>query len=158
MDIESVGMSGSAPRIGGFIIVAASLVVALLQGCSTVGRVTGSGQEGVSSDKAARYVTPQDPLARPIQVAWTSARASQCGFMFDPVKLKADFMAEEARRGLDQNQLQRTSEAYDYTRDSVMDTIKHDSNYCTKERNDAIRADLRRYIAGDYTPAAKLAR
>jgi hypothetical protein len=151
-------MSGSAPRIGGFIIVAASLGVALLQGCSTVGRVTGSGQEGVSSDKAARYVTPQDPLARPIQVAWTSARASHCGFMFDPVKLKADFMAEEARRGVDQYQLQRTSEAYDYTRDSVMDTIKHDSNYCTKERNDAIRADLRRYIAGDYTPAAKLAR
>ena len=151
-------MSGSAPRIGGFIIVAASLVVALLQGCSTVGRVTGSGQEGVSSDKAARYVTPQDPLARPIQVAWTSARASHCGFMFDPVKLKADYMAEEARRGLDQNQLQRTSEAYDYTRDSGIATIKHDSNYCTKERNDAIRADLRRYIAGDYTPAAKLAR
>ena len=39
-----------------------------------------------------------------------------------------------------------------------METIKHDSNYCTKERNDAIRADLRRYLAGDYTPAAKLAR
>ena len=108
-------MSGSAPRIGGFIIVAACLGMALLQGCSTVGRVTGSGQEGVSSDKAARYVTPQDPLARPIQVAWTSARASHCGFMFDPVKLKADYMADEARRGLDQNQLQRTSEAYDYT-------------------------------------------
>jgi hypothetical protein len=148
-------MSGSAPSIGGLIMVA-SLGVALLQGCSTVGRVT--GQEGVSSDKAARYVTPQDPLARPIQVAWTSARASHCGFMFDPVKLKADFMADEARRGVDQNQLQRTSEAYDYTRDSVMQTIKHDSNYCTKERNDAIRADLRRYLAGDYTPAAKLAR
>jgi hypothetical protein len=74
------------------------------------------------------------------------------------VKLKADYMADEARRGVDQNQLQKTSEAYDYTRDSVMQAIKHDSNYCTKERNDAIRADLRRYIAGDYTPAAKLAR
>jgi hypothetical protein len=150
-------MSGIAPRIGGLIIVA-SLCVAILQGCSTVGSVTGSGQGGVSSDKAARYVTPQDPLARPIQVAWTSARASHCGFMFDPVKLKADFMAEEARRGVDQNQLQRTSEAYDYTRDSVTETIKHDNNYCTKERNDAIRADLKRYLAGDYTPAAKLAR
>lgn len=150
-------MSGSAPRIG-VLIVMVALGVTLLQGCSTVGRVTGGGQEGVSSDKAARYVTPQDPLARPIQVAWTSARASHCGFMFDPVKLKADFLAAEARRGVDQSQLQRTSEAYDYTRDSVTETIKHDSNYCTKERNDAIRADLRRYLAGDYTPAAKLAR
>src|SRR5512134_3922407 len=112
-------MSGSAPRIGGLIIVA-SLCVAILQGCSTVGSVTGSGQGGVSSDKAARYVTPQDPLARPIQVAWTSARASHCGFMFDPVKLKADFMAEEARRGVNQYELQRYSEAYDYTRESVM--------------------------------------
>ena len=150
-------MSGSMPRIGGLIIVAAYLGIAL-QGCSTVGRVTGSGQEGVSTDKAARYVTPQDPLARPIQVAWTSARASHCGFMFDPVKLKADFMADEARRGVNPYELQRYSQAYDYTRDSVLDTIKHDTNYCTKERNDAIRADLRRYIAGDYTPAAKLAR
>ena len=151
-------MSGSAPRIGGFIIVAASLGIALLQGCSTVGSVTGSGQGGVSSDKAARYVTPQDPLARPIQVAWTSARASHCGFMFDPVKLKADFMADEARRGVNPYELQRYSQAYDYTRDSVTETIKHDNNYCTKERNDAIRADLKRYLAGDYTPAAKLAR
>jgi hypothetical protein len=91
-------------------------------------------------------------------VAWTSARASHCGFMFDPVKLKADFMAEEARRGVNQYELQRYSEAYDYTRESVTETIKHDSNYCNKERNDAIRADLRRYLAGDYSPAAKLAR
>ena len=151
-------MSGSTPRIGDLIIVAACLGVALLQGCSTVGRVTGPGQEGVATDKDARYVTPQDPLARPIQVAWTSARASHCGFMFDPVKLKADFMAEEARRGVNQYELQRYSEAYDYTRESVTETIKHDSNYCNKERNDAIRADLRRYLAGDYSPAAKLAR
>jgi hypothetical protein len=78
--------------------------------------------------------------------------------MFDPVKLKADFMAEESRRGADPYQLQRYAEAYDYTRESVTDTIKADANYCTKERNDAIRADLRRYLAGDYTPTAKLAR
>ena len=48
-------MSGSAPRIGGIFIVAACLGVALLQGCSTVGRVTGPGQEGVATDKDARY-------------------------------------------------------------------------------------------------------
>ena len=70
--------------------------------------------------------------------------------MFDPVKLKADFMAEEARRGVNQYELQRYSEAYDYPRESVTETIKHDSNSCNKERNDAIRADLRRYLAGDY--------
>jgi hypothetical protein len=139
-------------------ILAAALGLAVLQACSTVGRVTGSSQEGVKTDKDARYMATDDPLARPIQVAWTSARASHCGFMFDPVKLKDDFMAAESRRGVDPYQLQRFSEAYDYTRASVADTIKDDPSYCNKARTDAIRADLRRYLAGDYTPTAKLAR
>ena len=149
-------MSGGGYRI--LFVLAAVLSVCALQGCSTVGRVSGTSQEGVSTDKAARYVPTEDPLARPIQLAWTSARASHCGFMFDPVRLKADFMAAETARGVDPYQLQRYSEAYDYTRESVMHTIKDDPNYCNKARTDAIRADLKRYLAGDYTPSAKLAR
>ena len=140
------------------LIVAAGVSLAVLQGCSTVGRITSKGKEGATTDQAARYVPPEDPLARPIQVAWTSARASYCGFMFDPVKLKNDYMADESRRGIDPHQLQHISETYDYTRDSVTDTIKADPKYCTKERTDAIRADLKRYLAGDYTPTARLAR
>jgi hypothetical protein len=136
----------------------AALGFGALQGCSTVGRVTGSSPEGATTDKAARYVTPEDPMARPIQMAWTSARASHCGYMFDPVKLKDDYMRDESRRSVDAYQLQRISEAYDYTRESVMSTIKGDPNYCNKARTDAIRADLKRYLAGDYTPGAKLAR
>jgi hypothetical protein len=130
--------------------------VALLPACSTVERVT--GKEGVSTDKAARYVSPEDPLARPIQVAWTSARAAHCGFMFDPEKLKADYLADERRRGLDPYQLEKMAKAYDYTRDSVMETISADPTYCNKSRIDAIRVDLNRYLAGDYSPTAKLAR
>jgi hypothetical protein len=128
----------------------------MLASCGTVSRVTGN--EGATTDKAARYVTPEDPLARPIQVAWTSARASYCGFMFDPVKLKADYLADETRRGVDAYQLQRLSKAYDYTHDSVLKTIDSDPSYCNKERTDAIRGDLKRYLAGDYAPAARLAR
>ncbi|HYB05938.1 MAG TPA: hypothetical protein VED02_04290 [Methyloceanibacter sp.] len=140
------------------LIVAAGVSLAVLQSCSTVGRITSKGKEGATTDQMARYVSPADPMARPIQVAWTSARASYCGFMFDPVKLKNDYMADESRRGIDPNQLQHISETYDYTRDSVTDTIKADPQYCTKERTDAIRADLKRYLAGDYTPTARLAR
>lgn len=140
------------------LIVAAGVSLAVLQSCSTVGRITSKGKEGATTDQMARYVPPADPMARPIQVAWTSARASYCGFMFDPVKLKNDYMADESRRGIDPNQLQHISETYDYTRDSVTDTIKADPQYCTKERTDAIRADLKRYLAGDYTPTARLAR
>jgi len=130
--------------------------VALLSACSTVERVT--GREGVSTDKAARYVSPEDPLARPIQVAWTSARAAHCGFMFDPERLKADYLADERRRGLDPYQLEKMAKAYDYTRESVTETISADPKYCNKARIDAIRVDLNRYLAGDYSPTARLAR
>jgi hypothetical protein len=142
------------------LLIAAGLSLALLLGCSTVSQVTAAatGKEGVSTDQAARYIPPEDPIARPVQVAWTSARASQCGFMFDPAKLKADYLADETRRGADPNQLQKFAKAYDYTLESVADTIRGDPNYCNRERTDAIRADLKRYLAGDYAPKAKLAR
>jgi hypothetical protein len=128
----------------------------LLLGCGTVGRVTGN--ESVSTDNQARYVKPEDPLSRPIQTAWTSARAKYCGFMFDPARLKADYLADEQRRGADQYALARLSKTYDETLDSVTATIKEDPNYCNTERLAAIRVDLRRYLSGDYEPKAKLAR
>jgi hypothetical protein len=149
-----LGRSG----VGFPLVLLAVASVALLPGCSTVERLGGTKKEGVRTDSAARYVTPDDPMARPIQVAWTSARASTCGFMFDPAKLKDDFMRDESRTVTDPYQLQRISQAYDYTLTSVADTIKSDPKYCTRERTDAIRADLRRYLAGDYSPTAKLAR
>ncbi len=142
---------GFLPKLA--IVMGLSLMLA---SCGTAARVTGN--QGATTDKAARYVTPEDPLARPIQVAWTSARASHCGFMFDPVKLKADYLADETRRGVTPDQLPRLSQAYDYTHNSVMQTISADPSYCNKERTDAIRADLKRYLAGDYAPTARLAR
>jgi hypothetical protein len=132
------------------------MVSLMLLGCGTVSRVT--GKEGVSTDKDARYVKPEDPLSRPIQVAWTSARASHCGFMFDPAKLKSDYLADEARKGANEQQLKKLAATYDYTQQSVLATISADASYCNKERTNAIRTDLRRYLAGDYAPTARLAR
>ena len=114
-----LGRSG----VGLPLVLLAVASIALLVGCSTVERLGGTKKEGVGTDSAARYVTPDDPMARPIQVAWTSARASNCGFMFDPVKLKDDFMRNESRTVTDPYQLQRISQAYDYTLASVGDTI-----------------------------------
>lgn len=56
-------------------------LVAVLAGCSTVDRLRGP-KEGASTDVEARNVAPEDPLARPIQAGWTSARATHCGFVF----------------------------------------------------------------------------
>ena len=40
----------------------------------------------------------------------------------------------------------------------VATTIKDDLRYCSKERTAAIRRDLNRYLAGDYTPTARMGR
>ena len=144
-----------APQRSGALLSLFALSL-LLAGCGTVSSVT--GKEGVTTDKEARFIKPEDPLARPVQVAWTAARAKYCGFMFDPERLKADYLADEARRGLDQNQIQKMAKAYDYTYASLMETISADPNYCNRQRIDAIRVDLKRYLAGDYSPTARAAR
>jgi len=103
-------------------------------------------------------VAPEDPLARPTQVGWTSARASHCGFIFNPAELRANFLAAEAQAGNTPEQMQKIERAYDYTLQSVTATIKDNLRYCNNERTAAIRKDLNRYLAGDYTPSARMAR
>ena len=99
-----------------------------------------------------------DPLARPTQVAWTSARATRCGFVFSPQQLRSNYLSSESRLGLGQAQMQSITEAYDYTLESVSQQINGDQAYCTKDRLQAIRVDLNRYLAGDYRPTARMAR
>ncbi|MGI8724788.1 MAG: hypothetical protein ACR2J1_05430 [Methyloceanibacter sp.] len=137
-------------------VITAGFALTLVGGCGTIG--SSRNKEGAATDIEARTVKPDDPLARPIQVAWTSARASYCGFIFDPGQLRANYLASESRAGTPPAQMQKIERAYDYTRQSVIDTIKDNLSYCNKERTAAIRADLTRYLAGDYAPHAKVAR
>ncbi len=144
------------PRRLSFLLLTAVLAgAALLAGCGTTGRVT--GKEGAANDVAAVKVKPEDPLARPIQVAWTSARASHCGFIFDAGKLRSDYLATEASLGAAPEQMKKVEHAYDYTYQSVTDSIKDDADYCTKSRTDAVRDALKRYLSGDYAPGARIA-
>ena len=99
-----------------------------------------------------------DPLARPIQVGWTSARATHCGFIFDPDQLRSNYLASEAQAGATPEQMQKIVRAYDYTRKSTLASIKDNLSYCNKERTAAIRSDLNRYLAGDYAPSARMGR
>jgi hypothetical protein len=154
-------MRGTHPRIKLCAVVALAGLVAMISGCSTVGstvnRLRGP-KEGATSEAEARNIPPEDPLARPIQIGWTSARASHCGFVFNPDQLRADFLASEQRAGMPPEQMQKIEKAYDYTRQSVLGSIKDNPSYCNKERTAAIRRDLNRYLAGDYSATARMAR
>src|SRR5262245_193208 len=139
----------SALRIA--IAVATALLVAAFAACGTIDRVRGTS---ASAGPEAPAVSPEDPTARAVQIAWTSARASYCGFIFDANQLRANYLASEARAGKPPSEIAKLEQAYDYARDSVTDKIKDDVYYCNKNRTTMIRNDLNRYLAGDYTMRA----
>jgi hypothetical protein len=136
----------------------AAIAVALALALAACGTIGGKSTQGASSDKEARYVKPSDPLARPIQVGWTSARATHCGFIFSPEQLRANYLVAETQSGVSPEQMKKIERAYDYTRQSTLDSMQHNPGYCNADRTAAIRRDLNRYLAGDYQPAARLAR
>ncbi len=121
-------------------------------GSSGVGISTASLLDGGPAPGEAGGVSNADPNARPVQVAWTAARAQRCGFNFDGAKLKANFLASEARGGALQPQLAATEQVYDKTLITISSRIKGEEDYCSERKTAAIKADLQRHLAGDFTP------
>ena len=91
------------------------------------------------------------PMARPIAVAWTSARAQRCGFYFDPGKLRASYLAYEARQS-NGEQLAKSEQSYDTTFKVIRERVSADPEYCTDKKGAEIKADLQRHLKGDFTP------
>jgi hypothetical protein len=97
-------------------------------------------------------VPANDATARALQVGAVSARASRCGFHFDPTRLKAAFLADELRQGASADQLHRIEREYEFTRLTIAGKIAKDPDYCSEGTAALIKADLARHLAGDFTP------
>lgn len=140
--------------LSGIAVLAISAIV--LGGCgggsSGAGISTASLLDGAPKPGEAGGVTNTDPNARPVQVAWTAARAQRCGFNFDAAKLKANFLASEARNGALQPQLAQTEQVYDKTLLTISAKIRGEEDYCSERKSAAIKTDLQRHLAGDFTP------
>lgn len=108
--------------------------------------------------KKKAAATPQQqstltqPSARALQVGWVSARATKCGFYFDPAKLKQQYLAAEAASGIPPNQLRKIELTYQYSLKSTMLKIAKRDGYCNEHQTTSIRNDLQRHLAGDFTP------
>ncbi len=107
------GTSSSRAACAAFAV--AAVLAAALPACGTVDTL----KTKVASDPetTARNAAPDDPQARAMQVGWTSARASYCGFIFDPAQLRASYLASEARAGKSPEEIAKLERAYDYTRE-----------------------------------------
>ena len=96
--------------------------------------------------------TNQDPMARPVAVAWTSARARRCGFHFDPAKLRTSYLGYEASQGAAGEQLGKIQQSYDTAFKVTSEHVSAEKDYCSDRKSAEIKADLQRHLAGDYTP------
>jgi hypothetical protein len=134
------------------MLLAAGVVLAACSN-SASGLITGTMQDG----DMPGGITNDNPLARPIGVAWTSARAQRCGFYFDATKLRASYLAYEARQSNAEG-LAKAEKSYDTTFKGTKDRISADPDYCTEAKGDAIKAALQRHLAGDFTPKFPVAK
>ena len=151
-------MKTPRPSSASYAAIAATLIMLpALSACSTVSGVKGH-EGGTSSERTARAIEPSDPLARPTQIGWNSARATRCGFIFNPTQLRSNYLAAERTAGRTPAEMRKIERAYDYTHESVTGIVNDNPSYCNKERTDAIRVDLNRYLSGDYRAKARMPR
>lgn len=126
---------------GGFAVV-----LAALGGC-------GAKLPGMSTSALSPAPAPaqSDPTARALQVGTTSARALKCGYNFDPVKLRTQFLAAESAAnpaGTDQ-----LAKIYDTAFNGVTKAVAAQGEaYCSDTKVAQIKEVLTRHLAGDYTP------
>ena len=126
--------------------LAGALLLGVIAGCSSNAGLT------TSSTGEAPPLSNQDPMARPVAVAWTSARARRCGFNFDPAKLRTSYFAYESKQGAAGEQFVRIEKSYDTTFKTISDRISAEPDYCNDQKGAAIKADLQRHLSGDFTP------
>ena len=138
------------------ILAGLALVLAGCSGASGLSTASLTGGDASAAAAAAPAAPPpSDPTSRALQVAATSARASRCGFYFDPSKLKASFITAEMAQGASPEELQKIEREYEFARSSVSEKIAEEAGYCDDFRTKEIKRDLNRHLAGDFTPTPK---
>jgi len=135
----------TSPASAAAAIIAAALLAA---GCSG-GSTSGGGLFGVSQPTETAP-PPPDPMAKPIQVGWTLARAERCGFLFDKARVTNAYLAHEASVGATPERLQQAQTAMEYSRASTLTKIQSNQGYCSEDVLKALREDMPMVVAGNF--------
>ena len=122
-------------------------------GASIPGMTTGSLFGGDAAKPAAPQPT-NDPTSRAMQVGSVSARALKCGFNFDAVKLRTQFLATESPALTNPADADKLGRMYDVAFNGISKAVADQGEaYCTPTKTQKIKEALNRHLAGDYTPA-----
>ena len=117
------------------------------------GSIFSSAPKTPAAADGAPAVKPEDPAARPVNVAWTSARAARCGFYFDPAKLRQSFLTSQIADGVKGDQLTKAQQSYDTSFARVSKALAGQETYCDEQQVAEIKANLNRHLAGDFSTA-----
>jgi hypothetical protein len=127
------------------VLIAASTLA--LSACSGGGSVTTGSLFGSNPPKPVT----DERTERAMHVAATSARATRCGYYFDPAKLRQAYLAYETAQGGPPDQLAKLEKVYDFTRTSLASKIASEEGFCSESKTKEIKADLTRQLAGDFS-------
>lgn len=138
--------------------LAPAILALALAGCGSsapkISTASVLGSDGASQAQPLPE-KPVTPEQRAAQVGATSARAEKCGYVFDPAKLRATYIASEIQGGAAPDQMVKVEKSYDTIKDAVSKAIAGDASYCNANKTKQIKADLTRHLAGDYSPPAE---
>jgi hypothetical protein len=153
----------------------------LLAGCLALGACSGNqtltnlstgslfgGAAPPAADAAATAGTPAGPVAaaapapppstptdRAFQVGSVTARASKCGYNFDPAKIKANYIAYETSAGATPDVIAKIEKIYAVAFNGVTKAAATEADYCNEKKTKDIKADLSKLLAGDYSPTVR---
>ena len=152
-------------RLGSLIILGLAAGLSACSGPSGSGAsslITGSlfssAPKTAAAADGAPAVKPEDPASRPVNVAWTSARAVKCGFYFDPARLRQSFLTRQIADGVKGDQLAKAQQSYDASYTRVSKALVDQDGYCDEHQVADIKGNLNRHLAGDFSTAQKVAK
>lgn len=116
---------------------------------------TAAAQPGASPAVAAPAPPVSTPTDRAFQVGSVTARATKCGYNFDPAKLKANYIAYETSMGLAPADTAKLDKIYTIAYSGITKAAASDPNYCSEKKTKEIKEDLGKLLAGDYTPTQR---
>ncbi len=130
---------------------AAALLASMLAACSGGGGLTTASLLGTPAAK------PQadEPTERALHSASISARASKCGYNFNPTRLRESFLASEAAAGATPEQMTKLGQSYDFTHATVSKQISNPEEYCSEQRTREVSTALSKQLAGDFRSPKK---
>ena len=137
---------------GDFLRDSLSTWAALAAVCSTVAGCSQTAGSTTASVAAAPAAVVNTPASRLEHLAWNSAWAKSCGFYFDNAKLKSSYLAYETAAGTPAEQVAKLGNSFDRLQGSIGSIAASQADQCTDRRLEHIRAEIARYLGGDFTP------